>query len=168
MLSPLLYSLYTYDLEQPLTPLCQVLQYADDLVLYINSNSIDDTRNNLNTALRILDEWLNDHDLSLSASKSSCVVFTRKRSLPSIDLFVRTIKCISCFRASPSNRQPIMGELPKFRSQDVHVSHTVGVDIGGQFSSKESTRRNAHIKSYLCVFVCCATRAVHLEVLSYI
>lgn len=79
----------------------------------------------------------------------------------------RTIKCISCFRASPSNRQPIMGELPKFRSQDVHVFHTVGVDIGGPFSTKESTRRNAHVsKSYLCVFVCCATRAVHLEVLS--
>lgn len=88
VLSPLLYSLYTYDLEQPLTPLCQVLQYADDLALYTISNSIDDTRNNLNTALRILDEWLNDHGLSLSASKSSCVVFTRKRSLPSIDLFV--------------------------------------------------------------------------------
>lgn len=79
----------------------------------------------------------------------------------------RTIKCMSCFRASPSNQQPKMGQLPKFRSQDVHVFHTVGVDIGGPFATKESTRRNAHVsKSYLCVFVCCATRAVHLEVLS--
>lgn len=79
----------------------------------------------------------------------------------------RTIKCMSCFRVSPTNRQPIMGELPKFRTQDIHVFHTVGVDIGGPFPTKESTRRNAHVsKSYLCVFVCCATRAVHLEVLS--
>lgn len=79
----------------------------------------------------------------------------------------RTIKCIACFKVSPSTRQPFMGELPKFRSQDIHVFHTVGIDIGGPFYTKESNRRNARLtKAYLCVFVCCATRAVHLEVLS--
>lgn len=79
----------------------------------------------------------------------------------------RISKCMACFKVKPLIRQPIMGQLPKFRTQDVHVFHTVGIDIGGPFHTKESIRKNARItKAYLCVFVCCATRAVHLETLS--
>lgn len=78
-----------------------------------------------------------------------------------------TTKCISCFRVRPTYLQPVMGTLPKFRSEDIHAFHTVGVDIGGPFYTKESNRRNAKIsKAYLCIFVCFSTRAVHLEVLS--
>lgn len=79
----------------------------------------------------------------------------------------RISRCVPCFKAKPTTLQPIMGNLPKFRCQDVHAFHTVGVDIGGPFYTKESHRRNAKVhKSYLCLFVCCATRAVHLEALS--
>lgn len=59
-------------------------------------------------------------------------------------------KCIRCFKVNPSSLQPIMGNLPKFRIQGIHAFHTVGVDIGGPFYTKESNRRNAKIsKSYL-------------------
>ena len=60
-----------------------------------------------------------------------------------------------------------MGSLPKHRLQNVYPFHTVGVDIGGPFYTKEGTRRNAKIsKSYMCLFVCYSTRAVHLEALT--
>ncbi|KAJ2949680.1 hypothetical protein O0L34_g15607 [Tuta absoluta] len=78
-----------------------------------------------------------------------------------------TTKCVACFRVRPSTLEPSMGSLPKYRSEDIHVFHTIGVDIGGPYFTKETNRRNARIsKAYLCVFVCFATRAVHLEVLS--
>lgn len=88
VLSPLLYSLYTHDLDHSISPICKVLQYADDLAIYMRTNSMEDAKDNLNTALTLLDEWLKDHGLSLSASKSSCVVFSKKRIPPVIELYV--------------------------------------------------------------------------------
>ncbi|KAI5630727.1 pao retrotransposon peptidase domain-containing protein [Phthorimaea operculella] len=39
----------------------------------------------------------------------------------------RTMKCISCFKVRPTTRQPIMGQLPKFRTQDIHTFHTPAI-----------------------------------------
>nr|CAI5856105.1 unnamed protein product [Callosobruchus analis] len=76
-------------------------------------------------------------------------------------------KCVSCFKVNPPSLQHIMGNLIKFRSQGIHSFHTVGVDIGGRFYTKENKRRNSKIsKAYLCMFVCFATRAVHIESLT--
>lgn len=88
VLSPLLYSIYTYDIENTVNSFCEVLQYADDLALYVKDKSIETTKQKLNSALHYLDDWLQNHGLSLSTSKSSTVVFTRKRSIPSVELFV--------------------------------------------------------------------------------
>lgn len=79
VLSPLLYSLYTHDLESSVNSFCEVLQYADDLALYVNEQSPEEASNRLNSALFYLNEWLQSHGLTLSASKSSVVVFTKKR-----------------------------------------------------------------------------------------
>ncbi|XP_049868265.1 uncharacterized protein LOC126368372 isoform X2 [Pectinophora gossypiella] len=86
VLSPLLYSLYTYDLELCVNSFCNVLQYADDLVLYVSSDSLEEATTKLNQALLYLEDWLSDHGLSLSVGKSSAVVFTRKRSFPDVDI----------------------------------------------------------------------------------
>lgn len=84
VLSPLLYSLYTYDLEQTVEPMCQILQYADDLVLYVPQRSLEAAVGRLTSALEYLSHWLHHHGLGLSASKSSVVVFTTKRQVPSV------------------------------------------------------------------------------------
>lgn len=86
VLSPILYSLYTCDLETTVNPFCKVLQYADDLAIYISSKSIIEAEQNLNYALSYLGDWLLDHGLSISASKSSTVVFTRKRIIPTFNI----------------------------------------------------------------------------------
>lgn len=82
VLSPLLYSLYTSDLDTTVNCFCKILQYADDIVLYCSSNSFHDAFSRLNSALYYLDFWLSDHGLSLSPSKSSAMVFTRRRRIP--------------------------------------------------------------------------------------
>lgn len=101
--------------------------------------------------------------------RSLQAMLTQKYWIISARSVIRSVltKCLACFRVKPSSLQPIMGNLPKFRSEDIHAFHTVGVDIGGPFYTKESNRRNAKItKAYLCLFVCFATRAVHLELLT--
>lgn len=87
VLSPLLYSIYTYDLEQVVSPFCNILQYADDLVLYFADQSTDEASSRLNEALSYLGDWLAEHGLSLSPSKSKVVTFTRRRNIPTVDIY---------------------------------------------------------------------------------
>ncbi|CAH2090162.1 unnamed protein product [Euphydryas editha] len=86
VLSPILYSLYTSELDSSCSSDCDILQYADDIALYYASESIDDCSVRLNSAIQNLYIWLVDHGLSLSGPKSSVVVFSRKRLIPDIDI----------------------------------------------------------------------------------
>lgn len=84
VLSPLLYSIYTHDLENSVNSFCEILQYADDLALYVTVKSTEEASQRLSVALAYLHNWLLRHGLSLSASKSSVVVFTKKRHIPPV------------------------------------------------------------------------------------
>lgn len=84
VLSPLLYNIYTYDLEKALNGSVSVLQYADDLLLYTSDASLDNACNTLTYSLNLLKSWLNCNGLELSTSKSSVVVFSRRRIPPDI------------------------------------------------------------------------------------
>jgi ribonuclease HI len=88
VLSPILYSVYTSDLDKSVDSFCDILQYADDLALYYASEDISDCTVRLNAALKYLNTWLNNHGLTLSATKSSALVFTRKRLIPDVDLVI--------------------------------------------------------------------------------
>uniref|UniRef100_A0A8D9ARL7 Integrase catalytic domain-containing protein n=1 Tax=Cacopsylla melanoneura TaxID=428564 RepID=A0A8D9ARL7_9HEMI len=77
----------------------------------------------------------------------------------------RIFKCLKCYRYSAKPPQPIMADLPAARVAEERPFLNVGVDFGGPFLIKESSRRNARAeKAYLCLFVCFTTKAVHLEV----
>ncbi|CAH2087297.1 unnamed protein product [Euphydryas editha] len=84
VLSPLLYNIYTNDLDLSVSSFCNVLQYADDVSLYISGMDILECSNRLNSSIYYLNEWLNRHGLSISTEKSSVVVFSRKRSIPNV------------------------------------------------------------------------------------
>ncbi|XP_011858966.1 PREDICTED: uncharacterized protein LOC105556478 [Vollenhovia emeryi] len=72
--------------------------------------------------------------------------------------------CIICFRTSAKNPHQLMGDLPECRVTPCRAFLNVGVDYGGPFNVKVS--RNKSSKAYLCLFVCLATRAVHLELVT--
>lgn len=74
--------------------------------------------------------------------------------------------CILCARAKPRLLEQIMGDLPKERVNPAPCFKTTGVDYAGPITIHATGRGNRTIKSYICVFVCFTTKAVHLEVAS--
>lgn len=76
-------------------------------------------------------------------------------------------RCITCarFRAAPV--APLMGNLPPERLQPGFPFIKCGVDYAGPVLIINRRGRGAKtIKSYICLFVCFVTRAIHLELVS--
>ncbi|XP_072397992.1 uncharacterized protein [Diabrotica undecimpunctata] len=76
-------------------------------------------------------------------------------------------KCVICFKVKPTAQKYIMGQLPNHRITPSRPFLNCGVDYAGPFETKTSNLRGSRVqKSYLCVFICLATKAVHLEIVS--
>jgi len=74
---------------------------------------------------------------------------------------------VKCFKVSPKNVSPLMGNLSEFRVERPSKSfENCGyIDYAGPFLLKCSNRRNASAqKAYICVFVYFGTNGLHLEV----
>ncbi|XP_054281217.1 uncharacterized protein LOC128998886 [Macrosteles quadrilineatus] len=79
----------------------------------------------------------------------------------------RIFKCLRCFRLRPRNCPPLMGNLPSARVTATIPFLKTGMDYGGPFTVKlHNLRSIRHIKVYICIFVCFATKAVHVEVVT--
>ena len=75
--------------------------------------------------------------------------------------------CVTCFKAKPRGATYQMGNLPANRLEYSRPFLNVGVDFCGPLYIKERRYRNVKkIKSYVAVFICLATKAVHLELVS--
>lgn len=73
-------------------------------------------------------------------------------------------RCIKCFRNSPSTTQYIMGDLPSRRLTPARPFTNCGVDYCGPIMIREGRRRNSKlVKAYISIFVCFATKAIHIE-----
>lgn len=78
-----------------------------------------------------------------------------------------TRRCQRCLRLNPSNVKYIMADLPKERITPARAFINTGVDYGGPFMIRDRLTRNyKSVKAYVCLFVCFATKAVHLELVS--
>lgn len=72
--------------------------------------------------------------------------------------------CIACFRTRPRAVQPKMASLPSYRVQQVKPFTITDVDYAGPVTLKEPRgRKTASKLSYICLFVCTTTKAIHLE-----
>nr|XP_033204786.1 uncharacterized protein LOC117165516 [Bombus vancouverensis nearcticus] len=81
----------------------------------------------------------------------------------------RTLRrCVQCCRANPAPVEYLMGDLPEARITESRPFTNVGIDYCGPFYIKEERRdRNRRkIKTYAAIFVCLATKAVHVELVS--
>lgn len=74
-------------------------------------------------------------------------------------------KCVKCFRNKPSTTQQLMGNLPNHRvNPPKRAFMATGVDFTGAFELRSSRfRGNTTYKGYIAVFICLATKAIHLE-----
>ncbi|XP_026326026.1 uncharacterized protein LOC113234770 isoform X1 [Hyposmocoma kahamanoa] len=84
------------------------------------------------------------------------------------NLAKKTVRaCIKCVRFKAQTVQPIMGNLPKERLQLEFPFIDTGTDYAGPILLADRKGRGSKlIKSYICVFICLATKAVHLELVS--
>ena len=75
--------------------------------------------------------------------------------------------CITCKRCRPRTQNQFMAELPAQRVNASPPFTHCGMDFAGPFTIKLGrVRKPVEVEAHICVFVCMATKAVHLEVVS--
>ena len=75
--------------------------------------------------------------------------------------------CIKCLRFQGQVQQQLMAPLPAVRLHPARPFTYTGVDYAGPFNTRAYRGRgHTSFKSYVAVFVCMVTRAVHLELVS--
>ena len=76
-------------------------------------------------------------------------------------------KCMRCWRQRCQPSTQLMGDLPKARVRPQRPFLHSGVDYAGPIHLRLSHRRGTRsYKGYIVIFVCLATRAVHLDAAS--
>ncbi|XP_036146761.1 uncharacterized protein LOC118646920 [Monomorium pharaonis] len=77
------------------------------------------------------------------------------------------LKCVRCARHRQQRAQQIMGQLPPERLTSSRPFLHSGVDYAGPFLLKNWRGRNSRTyKAYIALFVCHATSAIHLELVT--
>ena len=75
--------------------------------------------------------------------------------------------CITCRKCKPKTQNQIMADLPAPRVNSSPPFTNCGMDFAGPFTIKMGyVRKPTLLEAHICVFVCLATKAVHLEVVS--
>ncbi|XP_050557832.1 uncharacterized protein LOC126911988 [Spodoptera frugiperda] len=75
--------------------------------------------------------------------------------------------CVKCRKHDPIKHEQLMGDLPLARSNPTRPFFHTGVDFTGFVDVKASKGRGIKTtKGYIAVFVCMATKAVHIELVS--
>ena len=76
-------------------------------------------------------------------------------------------KCNTCFRLKPKPQIPIMGNLPECRVREAKAFQKTGVDYAGPIPIVPYRKRGVRsVKAYICLFICLATKAVHIELVT--
>lgn len=76
-------------------------------------------------------------------------------------------KCVTCFKQNPPEHHVPMGPLPSERILQSFPFQHVGLDYAGPFEMLDRKGRGSKlVKSYVCVFVCFVTKAIHLELIT--
>ncbi|XP_033221110.1 uncharacterized protein LOC117175512 [Belonocnema kinseyi] len=75
--------------------------------------------------------------------------------------------CVIFVRQRAKVVQQLMGSLPDFRTVNCRPFTHSGVDYAGPFQIRFAPGRGQRsYKGYVALFVCCVTRAIHLELVS--
>ena len=110
------------------------------------------------------------HEANLHSTKISTLSFIGQKYCP---IYAKSIinrvihQCIICFKSNPTNKQQIMGDLPLDRVNASFPFVKVSIDYAGPIDIKASKLRTAApIKSYVALFKCLTTKAIHLELVT--
>ncbi|XP_026471724.1 uncharacterized protein LOC113376008 [Ctenocephalides felis] len=119
ILSPLLYALYAYDLEKIWVPGTKILQYADDVVIYVERKTLKDALEIMTNNIDLYNLWLSKNGLTLSEEKSTIDygswIFSNSRKIQDLDkIQYRCLRiCIGAMKSTPTNVLLLeSGEMP--------------------------------------------------------
>jgi len=111
-----------------------------------------------------------EHIRNMHAGVQATMAAVRQRFWPlSLRSTTRKViqRCLPCSRVRPQRSEALMGSLPIGRVSVSRPFSHCGVDYAGPVILREGKRRNAkNLKAYVAVFVCFATKAVHIELVS--
>ena len=74
--------------------------------------------------------------------------------------------CIHCVRYRPKLQEQVMGNLPRNRITPSRPFSNCGVDFCGPINTYLRIRGKAPYKTYVAIFICFSSKAVHLEAVS--
>ncbi|XP_049305956.1 uncharacterized protein LOC125776615 [Bactrocera dorsalis] len=126
------------------------------LLLYRNSHFVS-------TYLRFL------HFRNHYAGAKALVALLRERIwlINAREACSRTVRnCTHCFHYKPKLQTQIMGNLPSERLRALRPFLICGVDFCGPIYTTLKIRGRPPVKTYIAVFVCFTSKAVHLELVS--
>jgi hypothetical protein len=111
---------------------------------------------------------MHEHRRLLHAGAQTTLASIRQIFWPCVGRsIVRSVinKCVTCFRSAPKLSNAVMGNLPESRVSILERPfEKCGVDYAGPMYYKEGQRKNSRlIKCFIAIFVCFATKAVHIE-----
>ena len=75
-------------------------------------------------------------------------------------------RCHRCFKAKPTLVKQAVADLPVSRVLPTRPFSVTGIDYCGPVYLKSPIRNRSPTKAYIAIFVCFATRAVHIELVS--
>jgi hypothetical protein len=81
---PLAASFYTSQTDRVLPFCCSLLQYADDLAVYVSHVDVENVQRTVQSDCDSLNGFFRDIEVSVSESKTEVVLFSRKHSNPSV------------------------------------------------------------------------------------
>lgn len=82
-----------------------------------------------------------------------------------VKVFIR--RCVICFRARPTAQEQLMGNLPAERVSPSRAFLHTAIDYAGPVWARTSKGRGHKAnKAWIAVFICLASKAIHLELVS--
>lgn len=113
---------------------------------------------------------LEAHKTTLHGGNQLCMQYVRQRFwIVNVRKAIKrvTLKCVPCFRQRKETATQLMGSLPAARVTSGYAFESIGVDYCGPVTVKEKLGRGKKTyKSYIAVFVCMKTKAVHLDLVT--
>ena len=93
-------------LETPLPNGCHIKAFADDVLLLVSANSVQDIQAANNDALKVIADWGESLKLRFSQAKTQAIAFTRASTTATIDMngVSFPLKTTSNFSASLSTK----------------------------------------------------------------
>lgn len=78
ILSPLLFTLYIKNIENLIPTEVKLVSFADDILIYTSSHSIDINNSRLSLAMESIHNFLSNKGLEIAFDKTFAIIFTRK------------------------------------------------------------------------------------------